>query len=80
MTNKSSMPSLSRGTTLDIEKCVEQAGGNRFDMIIMASVRAREIARKHRSDERRDAAYPVVTALRELEAGTYGREYLDKVR
>lgn len=80
MTNKSSMPSPSRGPTIDVEKCVEQAGGNRFNMIIIASARAREIARKHRADSRQDAAYPIVNALRELEAGNYGVEYLRKVK
>jgi DNA-directed RNA polymerase subunit K/omega len=80
MTTKSSMPSLSRGPTIDMEKCLEQAGGNRYNMIIIAAQRAREIARKHRADERKDAAYPVVNALQQLEAGQYGIEYLNKVR
>jgi DNA-directed RNA polymerase subunit K/omega len=80
MTMKSSMPSLSRGPTIDMEKCLKQAGGNRFNMIIIASARAREIARKHRADSRQDAVYPIVNALRELEEGKYGVEYLRKVK
>lgn len=77
---KYSAPTLSRGPTVDMEKCLAQAGGNRYDMIIIAAQRAREIARKHRADERKDAAYPIVNALKQLEAGEYGREYLNKVR
>jgi DNA-directed RNA polymerase subunit K/omega len=78
--HKYSAPSLSRGPDIDMEKCLAQAGGNRYDMIIIASQRAREITRKHRSDERTDAAYPIVNALKQLEAGDYGKEYLRKIK
>jgi DNA-directed RNA polymerase subunit K/omega len=77
---KSSTPKPSRGPTVDHEKCLQQAGGNRYNMILIAAQRAREIARKHRVDERKDAPYPVVNALAELEAGAYGIEYLKKLR
>jgi DNA-directed RNA polymerase subunit K/omega len=77
---KSSTPKPSRGPEVDMEQCLQQAGGNRYEMIIIASQRAREIARKHRVDERKDAPYPVVNALKQLESKEYGREYLLKVK
>ena len=36
----------SRGTEIDTEKCVENAGG-RFDLVIMAAARSREIRRQN---------------------------------
>jgi DNA-directed RNA polymerase subunit omega len=60
------------------EKAVEQVG-NRFDLVLIASVRARELKRGHLpliiSDNK-----PAVTALNEIEQGKIGREYLKKVQ
>ena len=53
------------------------AVGNRYDLVLIASRRARELSRG-------DAALvlsrhgPVLTALKEIEAGKVGREYLLK--
>jgi DNA-directed RNA polymerase subunit K/omega len=68
---------LSRGPSIDNEKCVEVAG-NKYDLILMASARSREISRQTRSN-------PVyvnanVSALLEIQDGKIGREYLSKVR
>ena len=32
-----------RSTEIDVEKCVKNAGGNKFDLIIQASQRTREL-------------------------------------
>ena len=60
------------------EKAVEQVG-NRFDLVLIASVRARELKRGYLpliiSDNK-----PAVTALNEIEQGKIGREYLQKVK
>jgi DNA-directed RNA polymerase subunit omega len=53
--------------------------GNRFDLVLIASIRSRELTKGH---------MPLVsstngsniTALREIEAGKIGREYLEKLR
>ena len=34
---------VSRGTEIDTDKCVQLSGGNRFNLVIMASARAREL-------------------------------------
>jgi DNA-directed RNA polymerase subunit omega len=60
------------------EEAVEKIG-NRFDLILVASIRAREL---------HAGAVPFVpasknktlTALREIEAGFVGRDYLQKLR
>jgi DNA-directed RNA polymerase omega subunit len=52
--------------------------GNRYDLVLIASIRAREIKRGH-------LPYvvgkngPVVTTLKEIEQGFIGRDYLKKV-
>ena len=71
---------LSRSNQIDLEKCVEESGGNRFEMILMASNRVREISRQQKSSERREHKFPVITALLEMQEGKVGREYLTRTR
>ena len=52
--------------------------GNRFEMILIASARIRELKRGHLPKVTCDNG-PVVTALREIEDGLVGREYFKKV-
>ena len=63
----------------DTDKCVENAGGNRFDLVLIASQRVREIRRGARPKVVTSST-PVVAALEEIEAGFIGREYLKKVK
>jgi DNA-directed RNA polymerase subunit K/omega len=72
--------SLSRGPEIDTDKCVEMSGGNRFDLVIMAAARVRELARAHRNAERPDQLNAHVTSLLEFQSGKIGREYIRKVR
>lgn len=70
----------SRGPDLDMDKCVENAGGNRFDLVIMASARAREIRRKNAESHRHEHTHSVVTALEDFQNGTVGAEYIKRVK
>lgn len=70
---------LSRGPQVDTEKCVSMIG-NRFDMVIVAATRAREIKRRHLLAERIDHIDPAVQALLEIQEGKIGIEYLKKVK
>jgi DNA-directed RNA polymerase subunit K/omega len=72
----------------DFDKATRNAG-NRFDLVLIASERMREIhaqRRKQESDgelslaERRSRPVPAHQAVRDIEEGTVGREYLSKVR
>lgn len=69
----------SRTLEVDMERCVENAG-SRYDMVLMAAARTREISRHHKESEKTAHAFPIVTALLELQDGEYGREYLRKVK
>ena len=72
---------LSRGPTLDIEKCVEGAGGSRFNLVLIAAARAREIKRQHSHSDKREHVHSIITALSEIEAGTVDPiKYLNKVK
>ena len=55
--------------------------GNRFDMVLIACIRVRELKRgnKPKLDNTLKAG-PTVVALMEIEKGLVGREYLKQVR
>ena len=70
---------------VDIDKCLEAFGGNRFYLILGAAVRAREIASQRVFQERNGVrvpheSKPTVEALREFADGKVGKEYLNKIR
>jgi DNA-directed RNA polymerase subunit omega len=52
---------------------------NRFDLVLIAAQRVRELKRGHRSTLNTKAG-PTVTALMEIEKGLVGREYLRRIR
>jgi DNA-directed RNA polymerase subunit K/omega len=66
----------SRGYNIDTEKCVELAGGNKYDLVLIASVRAREIAKQNREREAQEYINPAVTALLELQNGQFDKNLL----
>lgn len=66
----------SPGTNLDMQKCAENIG-NRFDLILVAARRAREIQRGHQT-KLPTKSKNVVAALEEIQAGLVGRDYLYK--
>jgi DNA-directed RNA polymerase omega subunit len=70
---------FSRCSEVDTDKCVELAGG-RYNLVLMASVRTREIASRNRSSMLHEHLHPNVTALLEIQEGKIGQEYLKKVR
>ena len=63
---------------IDTDKCVA-AVGNRFDLVLIAAVRVRELRRGH-AKQVNGTNSATITALQEIEAGKIGREYLKKVR
>ena len=72
---------LSRGTGINTEVCVANAGGNRFDLVLVASERAREIRRQNKESDKREHVHSIVTALQEIQAGGIEpRKYLNKVK
>jgi DNA-directed RNA polymerase omega subunit len=72
---------LSRGTDIDMDKCVEISGGNRFDLVLIASAKSREIRRQNLGSDKREHVHSIVTALEEIQAGKVNSKvYLAKVR
>ena len=69
----------SRGTSIDTDVCVSNIG-NRFDLVIVAAIRARELARQHRLSERPEQLNAPVTALLEVQTGKINSEYLKRIR
>ena len=72
-------PKLVR-TMNDTEKCVALIG-NRFNLVLIGAIRARELKRGSRpvvDNENNSSA--IVTALKEIENGKVGIEYLRRVR
>lgn len=55
-----------------------EAVGNKFDLVLIASARTRELKRNYAPMVKCDNG-PLVTALREIEEGFIGREYLKKI-
>jgi DNA-directed RNA polymerase omega subunit len=63
--------------SVDIEKCVAKVGG-RFDLVLIAAQRAREIRRGGAKLVPGNNT-AVVSALKEVQAGLVGDEYLAKI-
>ena len=55
------------------------AVGNRYDLVLIASARTRELMAGHKS-KLGTVNDPVVTSLKEIEKGQVGREYLKRIR
>ena len=60
------------------ELAVEQIG-NRYDLVLIASARVRELKRGH-TPKVSGAGLTTATALKEIEEGKIGIEYLKKIR
>ena len=70
----------SRVGELDNDKIVESSGGNRFTLVIMAAARSREIRRQNKDSLKFEHIHSNVTALLEFQNGTYGADYINKIK
>jgi DNA-directed RNA polymerase omega subunit len=60
---------LSRGPELDTEKCIRNIGNLRYDLILVAAQRAREIKRQNKGSQNYEHKFAVVTALLDVQNG-----------
>lgn len=68
----------SRTAIIDTEKCVRQSGGGRYDLILVAAQRLRELKRLHREDNK---YVTCIDALFEIQSGQVNlADYLAKVK
>lgn len=70
---------FSRIEQVDVDLCAKNVGGNKFNMILIASARAREIHKHNRNSLRFEHSHSAVTAMLEIQDGKIGAEYLHKV-
>ena len=68
----------SRGTAIDTQKCVVNANGNKYDLVLMAAARAREIKRRNQTSMKQEHVGAPVTALLEIQAGEVSTDYINK--
>lgn len=57
----------SRTPTIDIEKCITNSGCNKFEMILIAAARAKEIRRKNPGSLEHEHTHAAVSALLEIQ-------------
>jgi len=70
----------SRGSTVDMERVIRQSGHGRFDMVIQATQRAREIKQQNKHSTREEHLHGPVTALLEIQSGKIDQDYALKVK
>lgn len=63
---------------VDYQKCADNIG-NRFDMVLVATLRARELKRGHAKNVNTPNG-SIVTALQEIQAGHITRDYLKRIK
>ena len=70
----------SRHEQLDVENCVRESGNSRFDLILMASQRGREIRQQNQNSIHMEHHHGVVTALLEIQSGKIPSEWQRKIK
>lgn len=70
---------LSRGPKIDVEQCVDNAGG-RYNLVLIAAARAREIRRQNPDSHDREHLYSVVTALSDIQDQHIGADYIYRIK
>jgi DNA-directed RNA polymerase subunit K/omega len=71
---------LSRGPELDMDLCTENAGGNRFNLVIMAAARARDLSRYNKIRGNKEHSQSTVSALLEFQNGELDIDYLKRIK
>ena len=71
---------ISRVGQLDNDKIVEMSGGNRFNLVIMAAARSREIRRQNKESMKFEHLHSNVSALLDFQSGTLGADYMQKIK
>jgi DNA-directed RNA polymerase omega subunit len=69
----------SRTPQIDIQTCTKNAGGNKYDLILIAAARAREMAQQNKKKGLHHEDPVPVSALLEVQNGELGIEGLDQV-
>lgn len=62
----------SRTPELDMQKCIQNSGGSKFEMILIASAIAKQIRRKNPDSLKHEHTHAAVTALLEIQNNKIG--------
>jgi DNA-directed RNA polymerase omega subunit len=57
----------SRTPQIDMEKCINNSGCNKFEMILLAAARAKQIRKKNPDSLKHEHTHAAVTALLEIQ-------------
>ena len=71
---------VSRTYLLDNDLCVANVGNSRYDLVLIAAQRSKEIRRANKESNKFEHVHSNITALLEVQSGKVGREYLKRVR
>ena len=71
---------LSRTLEVDTQQCVKNVGNHKYNLVLIAAARAREIAQQARHNSDLTMTGAPITALLEIQQGIVGKEYLLRVR
>lgn len=64
------MKPISRGSEIDIEKCIKISGGNRYDMILTATHQARTLYKRTADRAELQHSDALISALLAIQNGT----------
>ncbi len=70
----------SRTPLLDNDLCVSNVGNSRYDLVLIAAQRSKEIRQRHKESNKVEHIHSNVSALLEIQEGKIGREYLKRVK
>ena len=58
---------ISRTPQIDMEKCVQNSGGNKFNMVLIAAAIAKKIRKSNMDSLKHEYTHAAVTALLEIQ-------------
>ena len=71
---------LSRGPQVNLQQCVEAMDNSRYNLVLVAAARARELVHIQRQNDWATHINAPVQALLDIQQGLVGLDYLRKVR
>jgi len=71
---------LSRTLEIDTQQCVKNANNNKYNLVLIAAERARELAQQARYNSDLSVSQAPITALLDVQHGRAGKEYLLRVK
>jgi DNA-directed RNA polymerase omega subunit len=71
---------LSRGPQVNLQQCVEAMDNSRYNLVLVAAARARELVHTQKQNDWATHINAPVSALLDVQQGLVGLDYLRKIR